>query len=124
MEPTNTRSLQKNTKTNSIEISSQKKIDKASALSITFFTYELSFLSTPDLLIILRAQDSMHQFFSALHLKRCTFRNLQIIENTALVLMLLPEHLSLCHLLIPSSMPSAPGFHLSLWQFHLNHGYL
>ena len=56
MEPTNTRNLQKNTKTNSIEISSQKKIDKASALS------------TPDLLIILRAQDSMHQFFSALHL--------------------------------------------------------
>ena len=68
MEPIDTRSLKKNTKTNSIEISSQKKIDKASALSITFFTYELSFLSTPDLLIILRAQDSMHQFFSALHL--------------------------------------------------------
>ena len=67
MEPVDTRSLQKNTKTNSIEISSQKKY-KASALSITFFTYELSFLSTPDLLIILRAQDSMHQFFSALHL--------------------------------------------------------
>ena len=55
MEPIDTRSLQKNTKTNSIEISSQKKIDKASALSITFFTYELSFLST--------------------------FKNLQIIEN-------------------------------------------
>lgn len=68
MEPIDTRSLQKNTKTNSIEISSQKKIDKASALSIPFFTYELSFLSTPDLLIILRTQDSMHQFFSALHL--------------------------------------------------------
>lgn len=68
MEPIDTRSLQKATKTNSIEISSQKKIDKASALSIPFFTYELSFLSTPDLLIILRAQDSMHQFFSALHL--------------------------------------------------------
>ena len=68
MGPIDTRSLQKNTKTNSIEISSQKKIDKTEALSINLFTYKLSFLSTPDLLIILRAQDSMHQFFSALHL--------------------------------------------------------
>ena len=74
MEPIDTRSLQKNTKTNSIEISSQKKIDKASALSITFFTYELSFLSTPDLLIILRAQDSMHQFFSVLNLPQLIFQ--------------------------------------------------
>ena len=68
MGPIDTRSLQKILKQTRLRFLHRKKIDKASALSITFFTYELSFLSTPDLLIILRAQDSMHQFFSALHL--------------------------------------------------------
>lgn len=81
MEPIDTRSLQKNTKTNSIEISSQKKIDKASALSITFFTYELSFLSTPDLLIIFVHKTQCINFFQLFICKRCTFKNLQIIEN-------------------------------------------